>query len=149
MQSLEIRKVKPNDFDIWLPLWKNFQKFYEVDIPESVTRKTWDRFLDASEPVHAALAMKGEEAVGLVHSIYHRSTWLADDVCYLQDLFVSPDVRGGGVGRALIEYVYAEAKIRGAARVQWLTQEANHNAIRLYDAIADRSGFVQYRTDLA
>lgn len=149
MQSLEIRKVETNDFDLWLPLWKEFQKFYEVNIPESVTRKTWDRFLDSSEPMHAALAMKGEEAVGLVHSIYHRSTWLADDVCYLQDLFVSPDVRGEGVGRALIEHVYAEAKSHGAPRVQWLTQASNHNAMRLYDAIADRSGFVQYRKNLA
>lgn len=145
MQSVAIKAIENDDFDIWLPLWKGYQRFYEVDIPESVTLNTWARFLDPVEPMHAALAMVGEQAVGLVHSIYHRSTWTAGDYCYLQDLFVSHDVRGGGIGRALIEHVYADAKRRGVSRVHWLTHESNHNAMQLYDRIADRSPFVQYR----
>ena len=75
MQSVEIKAIDNNDFDIWLPLWKGYQRFYEVDIPEFVTLKTWARFLDPVEPMHAALAMVGEQALGLVHSIYHRSAW--------------------------------------------------------------------------
>lgn len=145
MQSFEIRDVTQDDFDAWLSLWKGYQAFYEVDIPMPVTRKTWERFLDPAEPLYATLAVKDGEVVGLVHTIYHRSTWLGDDVCYLQDLFVAPGVRGAGVGRALIEHVYADAKNRGAPRVYWLTHETNHKAMKLYNTVADRSGFVQYR----
>ncbi|MNY58822.1 Acetyltransferase (GNAT) family protein [compost metagenome] len=76
--------------------------------------------------------------------IYHRSNWLVAHSCYLQDLFVNPEVRGGGVGRQLIEHVYAQARSAGSARVHWLTRESNHSAMRLYDRIAERSGFVQY-----
>jgi hypothetical protein len=149
VQQLEIKAIDKNDFDIWLPLWKGYQRFYEVDIPESVTLETWARFLDPAEPMHAAIAMMGARALGLVHSIYHRSTWTAGDSCYLQDLFVADDARGGGVGRALIEYVYADAQRRGAVRVHWLTRESNHDAMQLYDRIAARSGFIQYRKLLA
>jgi GNAT superfamily N-acetyltransferase len=145
MLSVEIKAIEKNDFDIWLPLWKGYQQFYKVDIPESVTLETWARFLDPNEPMHAALAMMGEHAFGLVHSIYHRSTWTTADYCYLQDLFVAADVRGGGIGRALIEHVYAQAKRRGAARVHWLTHQTNATGMRLYDGVGDRSGFVQYR----
>ena len=149
MQAVEIKTIDNNDFDIWLPLWKGYQRFYKVDIPELVTLKTWERFLDPAEPMYAALAMFGEHAVGLAHSIYHRSSWSTDNHCYLQDLFVAGDVRGGGIGRALIEHVYADAKRRGASRVYWLTHESNHNAMQLYDRIADRSDFIQYRKLLA
>jgi GNAT superfamily N-acetyltransferase len=149
MQSVEIKAPDNHDFDIWLPLWKGYQRFYKVDIPESVTLRTWARLLDPAEPMHAALAVVGEQAVGLAHSIYHRSTWIAGDDCYLQDLFVSPDARGGGIGRALIEHVYADARRRGASRVHWLTHESNHNAMQLYDRLATRSGFIQYRKPLA
>ena len=148
-RPVEIKAVERDDFDIWLPLWKGYQRFYEVTIPESVTRETWDRFLDPIEPMHAALAVAGDEAVGLVHSIYHRSTWMTGDYCYLQDLFVADAARGNGVGRTLIEHVYADAKRRGAPRVYWLTHESNQSARQLYDCVADRSGFIQYRKSLA
>jgi GNAT superfamily N-acetyltransferase len=145
MRSVQIKAIDNNEFDIWLPLWKGYQRFYEVDIPESVTLKTWARFLDPVEPMYAALAMLGEQTLGRVHSIYHRSTWTTSDYCYLQDLFVADDARGGGVGRALIEHVYADASRRGASRVYWTTHESNHNTMQLYDRIADRSAFIQYR----
>ena len=145
MRSVEIKTIDAKDFDIWLPLWKAYQRFYEVDIAFAVTVRTWARFLDPAEPMHAALAVGGGQALGLVHSIYHRSAWTAEDHCYLQDLFVADDARGGGIGRALIEHVYADAKRRGASRVHWLTHETNHAAMQLYDRIADRSPFIQYR----
>jgi GNAT superfamily N-acetyltransferase len=145
MRSVAIKSIESNDFDIWLSLWKGYQRFYEVEIPESVTLKTWARFLDPVEPMNAALAMSGDQALGLVHSIYHRSTWTTADCCYLQDLFVADGARGGGVGRALIEHVYEDARRRGASRVYWTTHESNHDAMKLYDRIADRSGFLQYR----
>ena len=148
MEFVEIRAIKNTDFSFWLPLWKGYQRFYEVEIEESVTLETWARFLDPAEPLYAAVAMSGEHSLGLVHSVYHRSTWTVSDYCYLQDLFVSPDARGGGIGRALIEHVYAEAKSRGASRLYWLTHESNYAARRLYDKVGDRSGFIQYRTAL-
>jgi GNAT superfamily N-acetyltransferase len=85
---------------------------------------------------------------GIVHYILHRSTWSVGDYCYLQDLFVAQSVRGGGLGRALIEAVYERARAAGASRVYWLTHEANATARRLYDAVADNAGFIQYRKSL-
>ncbi|MDT4825556.1 Acetyltransferase (GNAT) family protein [compost metagenome] len=95
--------------------------------------------------MHAALAWQDGKAVGMVHWIFHRSCWTTGDYCYLQDLFVAEGLRGGGIGRQLIEHVYGAARAAGASRVHWLTHETNEVAMRLYDDIADRPGFVQYR----
>jgi GNAT superfamily N-acetyltransferase len=91
------------------------------------------------------VAEEDDRLVGLVHYIQHRSCWTVGDYVYLQDLFVDPDLRGTGLGRALIEHVYARAAEAGASRVWWLTHESNAQAMLLYDRIADKSGFVQYR----
>lgn len=143
--SLEIRPVTAADHAAWLPLWQAYQRFYHSAIPAEVSAVTWQRFLDSSEPMHAALAWQDGVAIGLVHWIFHRSCWTDGDYCYLQDLFVDKAVRSGGHGRALIEHVYAAAQAAGASRVHWLTQEDNAQARLLYDRIASRSGFIQYR----
>lgn len=146
--SLVIRSATTDDFDAWLALWRGYQAFYKVDIPDAVTQQTWKRLLDADEPMHVALAVRANKPVGLVHFIYHRSTWTAGNYCYLQDLFVDPSERGKGTGRALIEHVYAQAEKAQASRVYWLTHESNHSAISLYDAVADKPGFIQYRKNI-
>ncbi|BCG27867.1 N-acetyltransferase [Pseudomonas tohonis] len=143
--SLEIRPVGVADHAAWLPLWQGYQRFYKTEIATETTAITWQRFLDGAEPMHAALAWQGERAVGLVHFIYHRSCWTVGDYCYLQDLYVEDGLRGAGIGRALIEHVYAKARAAGASRVHWLTHETNTDAMQLYYRIADRSGFLQYR----
>jgi GNAT superfamily N-acetyltransferase len=143
--SLVITPFQRDDYERWLPLWRGYQSFYQTDIPDETTKVTWSRIMDAAEPMWGALARRGGAPVGMVHWIFHRSNWTIGDYCYLQDLFVAPEVRGGGVGRALIEYVYAEARRAGSPRVYWLTHESNAEAITLYDRIASRSGFVQYR----
>lgn len=143
--DLVLRPVSADDHDAWLPLWRGYQAFYRVDITAETTAVTWRRFLDPSEPMHAVLAWQGTRAVGLVHWITHRGCWSIGDYCYLNDLFAEPDVRGSGVGRALIEHVYEAAAAAGCSRVYWLTHESNEVAMRLYDRIAERSGFVQYR----
>ena len=140
-----IRPLTSADFDTWASLWKGYQRFYKVDIAQTVTDRTFARLLDASEPMHCALAEQHGRPVGLVHFIFHRSTWTEGDYCYLQDLFVEPACRGGGHGRKLIEHVYDAARQQGASRVYWLTHETNADAMKLYDKVADRSGFVQYR----
>ncbi|HEX7389886.1 MAG TPA: GNAT family N-acetyltransferase [Acidiphilium sp.] len=143
--GIEIRPLRHEDHDAWLPLWRGYQAFYKTDIPAEVSAVTWARLLDPAEPMGGALAWNGDAAVGMVHHIRHRSCWTAGDYCYLQDLFAAPAVRGKGVGRKLIEHVYAVAARDGCARVYWLTHETNTTAMQLYDRIAERSGFVQYR----
>lgn len=142
---LDIRPLTAADHAAWLPLWQGYQRFYQAEIPAETSAVTWQRFLDPAEPMHAALAWQEGVAVGLVHFIYHRSCWTTGDYCYLQDLYVAESTRGAGIGRALIEYVYATARAAGASRVHWLTQETNYTGRQLYDRIADRSGFIQYR----
>jgi GNAT superfamily N-acetyltransferase len=146
--EISVRPLRRADHAAWLPLWRGYQAFYKVDIAPGVSALTWARLLDPTEPVDGALAWDGPIAVGLVHRIRHRSCWTAGDYCYLQDLFVAPTARGGGIGRKLIERVYAEAAREGCARVHWLTHETNAAAMQLYDRIAERSGFVQYRHSL-
>jgi GNAT superfamily N-acetyltransferase len=148
VSEISIIPLRRGDNAAWLPLWRGYQAFYEVDIPPEVSAVTWARLLDPTEPVAGALAWSGREAVGLVHHIRHRSCWTLSNYCYLQDLFVVADRRGLGIGRKLIEHVYAEAEREGCARVYWLTHETNATAMRLYDGIAQRSGFVQYRKHL-
>lgn len=143
-----IREVEVADQAAWLPLWQGYQRFYRVAIAADVSALTWRRLLDPTEPMHAALAWYGGEAVGLVHWIFHRSCWSAGDVCYLQDLFVAKHARGAGLGGALIAHVEARARAAGASRVHWLTQEGNDTARRLYERVAERSGFIQYRVPL-
>lgn len=143
-----IKPLSEQDFEVWQRQWQGYQDFYQVDIPQATRLVTWQRLLDPEEPTFGALAMAGGKAVGLVHWIFHRSCWTVENSCYLQDLYVSPQQRGTGVGRQLIEHVYAVAKAAGSSRVHWLTHETNNTAIQLYDRIAQRSGFVQYRKNV-
>jgi GNAT superfamily N-acetyltransferase len=143
--DIVIRPIRREDHDAWMPLWRGYQEFYKVDLAKEVSATTFARLLDPAEPVNGALAWQGPRAVGMVHYIPHRSTWTIGNYCYLQDLFTAPDLRGGGVGRKLIEHVYDVAKQAGCARVYWLTHESNETAMKLYDQVADKPGFVQYR----
>ena len=144
-RDIEVRAIGPGEHAAWLPLWRGYQTFYEVALPDAATACTWARLLDPAEPVDGALAWRGAEAVGLVHHIRHRSAWTVGDYCYLQDLFVADAARGAGIGRRLIAHVYDAARAAGCARVHWLTHESNADAMLLYDRIAEKSGFVQYR----
>jgi GNAT superfamily N-acetyltransferase len=146
---ISIRAVERTDFDRWLPLWEGYNAFYGRSGPTAlaadVTRMTWSRFFDSYEPVHALIAERGRELLGMVHYIFHRTTIAIEPTCYLQDLFTGAQARGEGVGTALINGVYEQARLARANRVYWLTHETNHTAMRLYDKVADRSGFLVYR----
>ena len=142
---MNIRMANEADFPQWLILWKGYQVFYKTDITDTTTTVPWSRFLDLAEPMYCAVAEVEGRPIGMVHYIQHRSCWSTGDYVYLQDLFVEPNIRGKGVGRALIQHVYATAAEAGASRVWWLTHESNSDAMQLYDRIADKSGFIQYR----
>jgi GNAT superfamily N-acetyltransferase len=146
--NIQILPLTAQQHAAWLPLWRSYQTFYKADIPSDVSDVTWSRLLDPQEPMGGALAWNGTTAVGLAHHIRHRSCWTVGDYIYLQDLFVSEDGRRRGIGRRLIEYVYQLAAAQGCARVHWLTHETNKDAMFLYDQVAERSGFVQYRRNL-
>jgi GNAT superfamily N-acetyltransferase len=147
-----IRFAVPADFPRWHPLWQGYNTFYgrsgATALPDDITQTTWARFFDADEPVHAVVAEHDGRLVGLVHYLFHRSTISIVPTCYLQDLFTDQTTRGKGVGRALINAVYAQAKLAGAARVYWQTHETNSAAMKLYDQVAERSGFVVYRKNI-
>ena len=147
-----VRPVARADYAQWLPLWDGYNAFYgragATALPAEITAATWARFFDAYEPVHALVAESESGLVGLVHYLFHRSTTLIEPTCYLQDLFTGERTRGRGVGRALIEAVYERAKIAGCTRVYWLTHETNATARRLYDQLAENTGFIVYRKQL-
>lgn len=148
MPSATVRPLTPDDRAMWEPLWQGYLTFYKASIPAETTEITWQRFHDTNEPIYALGAFldgQGGPMVGIVHYLFHRSTWTVGPYCYLQDLFTAPAARGHGVGRALIEAVYAAARAQGASRVYWLTHETNAEAMTLYNKVADRSGFLQYR----
>ena len=150
--KLTVRFVTREDYERWLPLWDGYNAFYGRSGPTAlapeITRMTWQRFFDGYEPVHALVAESGDTLLGLTHYLLHRSTTLIEPVCYLQDLFTSEAARGKGVGRALINGVYEQARLGGCARVYWQTHETNRTARTLYDKVAEHHGFIIYRKDV-
>jgi GNAT superfamily N-acetyltransferase len=143
-----VRPVVATDFPQWAPLWEGYNTFYKRKLPDEITKVTWARFFDEAEPVHALVAERDGQLLGLVHYLFHRATAMIEPSCYLSDLFTSEAARGRGVGRALIEAVYDEARLAGASRVYWQTHETNLTAQALYEKVAERSGFIVYRKQL-
>jgi GNAT superfamily N-acetyltransferase len=149
--DVTVRPLTSADRDAWEPLWDGYNAFYgrvgPTALPAEVTELTWARMLDAGERVYGLVAEIDGRVVGLAQYLFHRSTTLPADICLLHDLYTSPDARGHGAGRALIEAVDEAARAAGSTRVYWQTQESNATARALYDTVAD-SGFVVYRHDL-
>jgi GNAT superfamily N-acetyltransferase len=144
-EDIVIRPVGAGERADWQPLWNGYLDFYETTLPQEVYDTTWARLHDPNESMHLFGGYVGGRLSGIVHFLYHRSCWTVGDYCYLQDLFVARQARGRGLGRALIEAVYDRARAAGASRVYWLTHESNSTARALYDTLADRPGFIQYR----
>ena len=150
--TMTIRDVAASDYEPWLTLWNGYNAFYgrsgPTALPAEVTQTTWQRFFDAREPVYALVAELDGSLIGLTHYLFHRSTTLIAPICYLQDLYTAPERRRTGVGRALIEAVYECARDAGSPRVYWQTHETNLIGQRLYEQVAERSGFIVYRKNL-
>lgn len=143
---LEIKPVLSSDEADWRALWRAYLAFYETELPEEVYAHSFARISDpAFGDYNGLIAREEGVAVGLVNYIYHFHGWQTEPICYLQDLFVAPGTRGTGVGRALIEAVYAAAEAAGRPNVYWLTQRDNIRARRLYDGVGQVTPFIKYR----
>ncbi|MCB1353822.1 MAG: GNAT family N-acetyltransferase [Rhodobacteraceae bacterium] len=143
---IDLRPIEATDKAQWRALWHSYLDFYQTSLPEEIYATTFARLIDpAVTDYHGILALQGDHAIGLVHYIYHRHGWQIEDACYLQDLYVGPEARGTGAGRALIEAVYRAADANGTPNVYWLTQEFNTTARTLYDRVGELTPFIKYR----
>ncbi len=147
--SVTIRPLRPEDRAEWARLFTGYLEYYKTSVPEAVYDSTFARLLgDDPQDFNGLLAEVDGRPVGLVHYLFHRHNWKIENVCYLQDLYADPSVRGQGVGRALIEAVYAAADANGTPAVYWLTQDFNETARRLYDRVAQVTPFIRYNRKL-
>tara|TARA_R100001129_G_scaffold186575_1_gene178986 strand:- start:11701 stop:12156 length:456 start_codon:yes stop_codon:yes gene_type:complete len=148
MTEVTIRPIRAGDESEWRRLWTGYLEFYESEVSEEVYQTTFARLLKGNEGVdneyRGFLAEIDGKPVGLVHFLFHRHCWKVENVCYLQDLYADPDVRGQGIGRALIEAVYKAADEAGSPDVYWMTQEFNKVGRRLYDRIGKLTPFIEY-----
>ena len=147
-----IRQIERQDYAGWRPLWDRYNAFYGRSGPtalaEEITEATWERFFREDEPVHCLVAEVDGHIAGIAHYLFHRSTTRLRDVCYLQDLYTADHLRGQGIGRLLIEAVYAAATKAGSSRVYWNTQITNEAGRALYDKVAKHLGFIVYSHEI-
>ena len=146
---MTIRPIEARDEARWLALWEGYCRFYERQLSEPKTRHTWALIMDAAAPVHAIVAERaGDGVIGMANYIIHENTWELTPVCYLQDLFVDPGKRAVGVGKQLIDWLIAECRAQGWARLYWHTRETNYRARGLYDKFTPHSGFLRYVVEI-
>lgn len=143
---ITIRPLEAGDHHGWRALWTGYLAFYETTVSEAVFDSTWQRLLgDGEYEPHGLIALREDKPVGIVHFLMHRHCWRVENVCYLQDLYVTEAARGTGLGQALIEAVYARADQIGCPNVYWMTQDFNESARRLYDRIGVKTPFIRYQ----
>lgn len=146
--TLKIRDLAPQDKTQWLELWTGYLDFYEKELSEAQTDLSWERLLHAKDGLHAIVAEHDGKLVGLAHYFWTPSTWQQNKDLYLEDLFVSPSVRGGGVGQSLIEALVGICVKSGGSKVHWQTHHTNKTAIALYEKLATQSEFVVFEIKL-
>jgi GNAT superfamily N-acetyltransferase len=142
--SLVIRALLPHDEPTWRELWRAYCDFYEAKVPDAVTQRTWKRILDPDSAVMCIVAELDGRVVGFAHCVVHENTWETQPVCYLEDLFVDPQARGRGVGRALLDWLRNAMRAEGWARLYWMTRRDNAPARALYDSFTPADDFVRY-----
>lgn len=140
-----VRPLRESDREAWHRLWDGYCAFYETTMPTEVTASTWARLTDEGDPVYLGfVAERNGAVIGIANCIIHSTTWAIAPRCYLNDLFVDPDVRGSGAGKAMIDHLRHIGHERGWDKIHWLTAEANATARRLYDQFSPANGFIQY-----
>lgn len=144
MSTIKVRDARAEDEACWRVLWAQYVAFYEATVSDGVTTHTWQRILASAEGVLGRVAVVDGEVAGISVSVLHAGTWTAGPICYLEDLFVDPAYRGGGVGRALIDDLMTLGRERGWTRLYWHTRSSNAAARKLYDAYGPADDFVRY-----
>ena len=143
--TVNVRPVTEDDWPQWQDLWRAYLAFYETELGPEIYDTYFQRLLgDDPQDFHGLVAEQDGKLVGLTHYVFHRHGWKIENVCYLQDLYATPETRGTGVGRKLIQAVYDAADAAGAPGVYWLTQDFNAEARKLYDRIGTLTPFVKY-----
>ena len=140
-----IRDATPQDHDAWCVLWHGFLDYYEEDLDPAITAFTWARLIDPASPMKLRLAEVDGVPLGFAIHQHHPSTWVMGDDCYLEDLFVAPQARGKGLGRALINDLVSLAEVSGWHRLYWHTHHDNATARKLYDSFVAADGNIRYR----
>jgi GNAT superfamily N-acetyltransferase len=146
--ALTIRRLRAEDCAAWGALWRGYRDFYRAAQSDEVDAALWAALLADDGDIRGFVADRGEGPIGLVHYVFHKTTWSLKPICYLQDLFVAREDRGGGAAKALMLACFDDAKARDSFRVYWQTQEYNAPARSLYDTLTPRSSFIVYRKDL-
>jgi GNAT superfamily N-acetyltransferase len=146
--TITVRVAAERDFEAWEALWRGYVAFYQAEVADEVTRATWTRCLSEAWPMDCLLALRGDQVVGFAIVVVHLGTWSRRSVGYLEDLFVAPQARRGGVGRALIAALEVRGRQYGWHRLYWQTHKDNQAAQALYDQMAERTDWVRYDLDI-
>lgn len=147
-RELQIRPVQAEDLETWLALWRAYCAALDGNVPEEVTLGLWRRLMEPSDPIRCLVATRNDEPIAFAIYVLHPNTWSLKPVCYLEDLFVAPEVRGRRIGKALIEALVALGKAQGWRRVYWHTRESNAHARALYDRVVQRTNYIRYDVEL-
>jgi GNAT superfamily N-acetyltransferase len=143
--AVTVRPIEPRDEARWRVLWTGYHRFYEREATEKHTKYAWQRIMDPKVAMHAIVADRaGDGVIGMANYLIHDNTWTLTPVCYLQDLYVDPDKRAKGAGKQMIDWLVAQMKANGWARLYWNTKETNYRARGLYDKYTPHSGFLRY-----
>lgn len=146
--STRIVEVNHSHKSEWLQLWQEYLTFYEENLSLEITNGTWEKFLNPNELMNAFVLFDGDTMVGFIHYVFHPSTWAKGNYCYLEDLFVTENARNKGYARKLINAVREAAKKNNSERLYWVTGESNKVAQSLYNKIAEKTEYFQYRMGL-
>lgn len=146
--AFDIRDIRPDDKAAWLPLWAGYLRFYKVDLAPEVTEGTWNRLFDSASRLSMRVAVIDGRLAGFAIHHQHESTWSLSPECYLEDLYLDPQFRGQGLGRALIDDLVSLCREKGCSGLYWHTEETNATARKLYDRYAPADGYVRYRLKL-
>ena len=146
---VQVRRLRDEDRGAWDGLWRGYLRFYRAEVSDAVTDATFARLRDESGGMLGLIAAdRDDRPVGLAHLVFHPSTWSETSYCYLEDMYVARDARGGDVAHALFDAVYAAARERGAEKVYWHTQQYNGAARSLYDTVGNLTSFIVYEHEL-
>ena len=147
--AVTCRRLRDEDREAWDELWRGYLRFYRADVSDAVTESAFARLRDGRDGVLGLVAVDGSDRpIGLAHLVFHPSTWSETSYCYLEDMFVAPGARGGGIAHALFDAVYLAARERGAEKVYWHTQQYNGAARSLYDTVGHLTSFIVYEHEL-